>query len=126
MYKNKAKQREANKRASKKYRTKQGMTELNKGMTGKPSADGQGMTAGIMNTAEDQTATSKPVLTTDTQGMTPAIINALLDSKKRAMLEFVSQEIQRKGLPGENLFYGVNGFDFTEIPELLRITANLV
>jgi len=129
MYKNKAKQREKARDRVRRYRA------LHKGVTvkalqgvtrGKLSADGQGMTAGIMNTAEDQTATSKPVLTTDTQGMTPAIINALLDPKKRAMLEFVSQEIQRKSLLGGNLFYGVNGYDFAVIPELLRITANLV
>ena len=86
MYRSKAKQKEANRKASRRYRTKQGMTE----------------------------------------GITPPIINALLDPKKRKVLEFVSQEIQRKSLPGENLFYGVNGYDFTVIPELLRITANLV
>ena len=106
MYKNKAKQREKTRDRVRRYRAKQqgvtsteGVTERGEGITS-PSANGQ--------------------------GITPPIINALLDSKKRKMLEFVSQEIQRKGLPGENLFYGVNGFDFTEIPELLRITANLV
>ena len=64
MYRNKAKQKEANRKASRRYRTKQGMTE----------------------------------------GMTPPIINALLDPKKRAMLEFVSQDIKRKGLSGEIYF----------------------
>ena len=112
MYKNRAKQREANKRASKKYRTKKGMTE-------------QGMT-GVTEKALRGVTSPPGKLSADGQGITPPIINALLDSKKRRMLEFVSQEIQRKSLPGENLFYGVNGFDFTEIPELLRITANLV
>jgi len=100
MYKNKAKQREAVRKAVAKHRGITPSPLTGEGFTG------VGITSGITDI--------------------PPIINALLDSKKRGMLEFVSQEIQRKGLPGENLFYGVNGFDFTEIPELLRITANLV
>jgi len=97
MYKNKAKQREKTRDRVRRYR--------------------RGVTP---NDSHEQGVTEKALQDT------PAIINALLDPKKRAMLEFISQEIKRKGLPGENLFYGVNGFDFTEIPELLRITANLV
>ena len=103
MYKNKAKQREKTRDRVRRYRSK-GVTK--KALQGVTSSPGK--------------------LPADEQGITPPIINALLDPKKRKVLEFVSQEIQRKSLPGENLFYGVNGYDFTVIPELLRITANLV
>ena len=100
MYKDEAKQREAVRKAVAKHR----------GITTSPfkgeDITGVGITSGITDI--------------------PPIINALLDPKKRAMLEFVSQDIKRRGLPGENLFYGVNGLSFSEIPEFLRITANLV
>ena len=103
MYKNEAKQRKKTRDRVKRYRA------LHKGVTEKAL---QGVTRGK--------------LPADEQGMTPPIINALLDPKKRAMLEFISQDIKRRGLSGENLFYGVNGLSFSEIPEFLRITANLV
>jgi len=84
MYKDKEKQRQAEKEASKRYRAKKGMTE----------------------------------------GMTeyPAILRALVNPKKRAMLEYISEDLRRKGLAGK-VWYGVNGPDFEMVGELLEVTA---
>ena len=105
MYKDKAKQKEKTRERVRRYRSK-------------------GVTKSSATIPHEQGVTSTEGVTE--KALQIPIINALLDPKKRKMLEFVSQEIQRKSLPGGNLFYGVNGFDFTVIPELLRITANLV
>ena len=58
-----------------------------------------------------------------TQGITeyPAIIRALVDPKKRAMLEFISEDLKQKHL-GHQLSYGVNGPDFDMVGELLEVT----
>lgn len=56
------------------------------------------------------------------EGVTvPAIVKALTDPKKRKMLEFVSQDLKRKGL-GDLVRYGVYGPDFTVIDKLLEAT----
>ena len=57
-----------------------------------------------------------------TEGMTqyPAIVKALVDPKRRAMLEFISYDLNRKGL-GRKVRYG--GPDFEVISELLEATA---
>ena len=52
----------------------------------------------------------------------PAILEALTDPKKRAMLEYISEDLNRKHL-GDLLRYGVFGPDFTVIAELLEVTA---
>ena len=52
----------------------------------------------------------------------PAIIRALVDPKKRAMLEFISEDLKQKHL-GHQLSYGVNGPDFDMVGELLEVTA---
>jgi len=57
-----------------------------------------------------------------TEGMTeyPAIVKALVD--KRPMLEYVSEDLRKKGL-ARDLRYGVWGPDFEVIGELLEVTA---
>ena len=56
-----------------------------------------------------------------TSGITyPSIIEALVDPKRRAMLEFISYDLNRKGL-GRKVRYG--GPDFEVISELLEATA---
>ena len=56
-----------------------------------------------------------------TSGITyPAIIEALVAPKRRAMLEFISYDLNRKGL-GRKVRYG--GPDFEVISELLEATA---
>jgi len=59
-----------------------------------------------------------------TEGMTeaPAIVRALTDPKKRAMLEYISEDLKRKHL-GDQLRYGVFGPTFETISELLEVTA---
>jgi len=49
-------------------------------------------------------------------------VKALTDPKKRAMLEFVSEDLKRKHL-GDQLRYGVSGPTFDVISELLEVTA---
>jgi len=73
MYKDKVKQREANKLANQRYRQRKGITV-------------EGITQ---------------------EGITkyPAILLALCDPKKRAMLEFISNDLIRKGI-GANTWYG--------------------
>ena len=51
----------------------------------------------------------------------PAILRALVDPKKRAMLEFISEDLKQKHL-GHQLSYGVNGPDFDMVGELLQVT----
>ena len=53
---------------------------------------------------------------------TPAIIKALVDPKKRAMLEYISEDLNRKHM-GDLLRYGVYGPDFEVIEKLLEVTA---
>jgi len=53
---------------------------------------------------------------------TPAIVKALTDPKKRAMLKFISEDLKRKHL-GDQLRYGVFGPTFEVIAELLEVTA---
>lgn len=57
-----------------------------------------------------------------TEGMTPAIIRALVDPKKRAMLSYISEDLNRKHL-GDMLRYGVYGPNFETIEKLLEVTA---
>ena len=52
---------------------------------------------------------------------TPAVVRALTDPKKRAMLEYISEDLKKKGLARE-LRYGVFGPDFEVISELLECT----
>ena len=52
---------------------------------------------------------------------TPAIIRALVDPKKRAMLEYISEDLNRKHM-GDLLRYGVYGPDFEVIGQLLECT----
>lgn len=52
----------------------------------------------------------------------PAIVRALTDPKKRAMLEYISEDLKRKHL-GDQLRYGVFGPTFETISELLEVTA---
>jgi len=56
------------------------------------------------------------------EGSTPAIVRALVDPKKRAMLEFISEDLKRKHL-SDQLRYGVFGPTFDVISELLEVTG---
>ena len=87
MYKDKNKQKEAVKKATRRYR--------------------KGITGGITENGE---------------GITPAIVKALVDPKKRAMLEYISEDLKRKHL-GDQLRYGIGGPTFEVISELLEVTA---
>lgn len=53
---------------------------------------------------------------------TPAIIRALVDPQKRAILEYISQDLNRKHL-GDLVRYGIYGPTFEVIAELLEVTA---
>ena len=59
-----------------------------------------------------------------TQGITdtPSIVEALVNPKKRLMLEFISYDLNRKGLR-RKVKYGIGGPDFEVISELLEVTA---
>lgn len=57
-----------------------------------------------------------------TQGVTPAIVKALTDPKKRAMLEYLSMNFKRQGV-ADKVWYGVGGPDFVEVEKLLEVTA---
>ena len=60
---------------------------------------------------------------TKEEGITeyPAILKALTDPKKRAMLEYVSEDLHKKGL-GSLVWYGIGGPDFEMVAELLEVT----
>jgi len=51
----------------------------------------------------------------------PAILLALCDPKKRAMLEFISSDLIKKGI-GANTWYGIGGPDMEVVAELLEVT----
>jgi hypothetical protein len=91
MYKDKVKQREAVRRAVTKHR--------------------QGITSGITEKGITEKSITKY----------PAILLALCDPKKRAMLEFISSDLIRKGI-GANTWYGIGGPDMEVVAELLEVT----
>ena len=113
MYKSKEKQKEATKERVRRYREKQkGVTKLE----------------GVTTANYDGDATTDSTYFHGEEGKdwdytnTPAIVKALTDPKKRAMLEFISQDLKRKHL-GDQLRYGIYGPDFEVIGELLECTA---
>jgi len=89
------------------YKSKEKQKEANRLANQKYREKQKGITEGITENGE---------------GITPAIIKALVDPQKRVMLEYISEDLNRKHL-GDLLRYGVFGPDFTVIAELLEVTA---
>ena len=133
MYKDPEKQKEANRLASLRYRqrgmTEQGMTA--EGMTEKSPqerareilpAERFKLIEHLVEKYNEPERYERAIsyreweLGKDT---TPAYIEALVD--KRAMLEFISADLNRKGLRA-NIWYGVGGVDFETVGELLEVT----
>ena len=105
MYKSKVKQKEATKERVRRYREKQ------KGVTKEEGVTLLELLTRIIEEGKDWDYTN-----------TPAIVKALVNPKKRKMLEFISQDLKRKGL-ARDLRYGVYGPDFEFISELLECTS---
>ena len=112
MYKSKVKQKEATKERVRRYREKQ------KGVTKEEGVTSANYDGDATDTTYFQGEEGKDWDYTNT----PAIVKALVNPKKRKMLEFISQDLKRKGL-ARDLRYGVYGPDFEFISELLECTS---
>jgi len=113
MYKSKEKQKEATKERVRRYREKQkGVTKI-EGVTAANYDGGETTDSTYFHGEEGKDWDYTSV---------PAIVRALTDPKKRAMLEYISEDLKRKHL-GDQLRYGVFGPTFETISELLEVTA---